>query len=288
MTPDSPAYHLKWSGHTDCGKVRKNNEDSFLGLAVDATGVHHLGKIGEAESGTSDYIFAVSDGMGGAMAGEFASKIAVEKITGLIPRLFRQNASGLEIGFSDVLQELFAEIPGFILLISEIVASTFYLPLEGSNRFRKMTPMSVGSTEMVRLTKGRPKPIRDVTSCKKRWGAVINLSNLKWVPSALNQATDFCFARTASPTAFTTPTSKRSSMPPPRNPHANSSSPQWIIQEGTIQPPSSSRFNALAIEKNQKHTAFCNSPPNCFGPKSSGINHNRPKGDRLPKATPKE
>ena len=67
MTPDSPAYHLKWSGHTDCGKVRKNNEDSFLGLAVDATGVHHLGKIGEAESGTSDYIFAVSDGMGGAM-----------------------------------------------------------------------------------------------------------------------------------------------------------------------------------------------------------------------------
>ena len=47
-------------------------------------------------------------------------------------------------------------------------------------------------------------------------------------------------------------------------------------------------FNALAIEKNQKHTAFCNSPPNCFGPKSSAINHNRPKGDRLPKATPKE
>ncbi len=117
MTPDSPAYHLKWSGHTDCGKVRKNNEDSFLGLAVDATGVHHLGKIGEADSGSSDYIFAVSDGMGGAMAGEFASKIAVEKITGLIPRLFRQNASGLEIGFSDVLQELFAEIHKALLYL---------------------------------------------------------------------------------------------------------------------------------------------------------------------------
>ena len=117
MNPDAPAYHLMWSGHTDCGKVRKNNEDSFLGLAVDATGVHHLGKIGEADSGTSDYIFAVSDGMGGAMAGEFASKIAVEKITGLIPRLFRQNASGLEIGFSDVLQELFAEIHKALLYL---------------------------------------------------------------------------------------------------------------------------------------------------------------------------
>ena len=110
MKPDAPDYHLIWSGHTDCGKVRKNNEDSFLGLAVDATGVHHLGKIGEADSGSSDYIFAVSDGMGGAMAGEFASKIAVEKITGLIPRLFRHNATSFEIGFSDVLQELFAEI----------------------------------------------------------------------------------------------------------------------------------------------------------------------------------
>ncbi|NBR47584.1 serine/threonine-protein phosphatase [bacterium] len=117
MKPDAPAYHLMWSGHTDCGKVRKNNEDSFLGLAVDATGVRHLGKIGEADSGTSDYIFAVSDGMGGAMAGEFASKIAVEKITGLIPRLFRQNATGLEIGFSDVLQELFAEIHKALLYL---------------------------------------------------------------------------------------------------------------------------------------------------------------------------
>jgi protein phosphatase len=117
MKSDAPAYHLMWSGHTDCGKVRKNNEDSFLGLAVDATGVRHLGKIGEADSGTSDYIFAVSDGMGGAMAGEFASKIAVEKITGLIPRLFRQNATGLEIGFSDVLQELFAEIHKALLYL---------------------------------------------------------------------------------------------------------------------------------------------------------------------------
>ncbi len=117
MKPDASAYHLIWSGHTDCGKVRKNNEDSFLGLAVDSTGVHHLGKIGEADSGTSDYIFAVSDGMGGAMAGEFASKIAVEKITGLIPRLFRHNASGFEIGFSDVLQELFAEIHKALLYL---------------------------------------------------------------------------------------------------------------------------------------------------------------------------
>ena len=71
--------------------------------------------------------------------------------------------------------------------------------------------------------------------------------------SSIMTATAFCFVRTASPTAFTTPTSKRSSMLPPRNPPANSSSTQWIIQEGTIQAPSSSRFNALAEEWKWRH-----------------------------------
>ena len=45
----SPARSLVWSGHTDCGKVRKNNEDSFLGLLVDSHGAQWLGKIGQAE-----------------------------------------------------------------------------------------------------------------------------------------------------------------------------------------------------------------------------------------------
>ncbi len=108
---------LVWSGHTDCGKVRKNNEDSFLGLAIDSNGVRYLGKIGEADCETADYVFAVSDGMGGAMAGEFASKIAIEKITRLFPRLFRQSASGISSGFGDVMQEVFAEIHKALLYL---------------------------------------------------------------------------------------------------------------------------------------------------------------------------
>lgn len=103
-------YGLVWSAHTDSGKVRKNNEDAFLGLAIDSTGVHYLGKVGEASTAQADYVFAVSDGMGGAKAGEYASRIAVEKITRLFPRIFRQNASGIPIGFSDVMQEVFLEI----------------------------------------------------------------------------------------------------------------------------------------------------------------------------------
>ena len=101
---------LKWSGNSDTGKVRRNNEDSFLGLQFDARETFRLGKIGEASLEKNDFAFAVCDGMGGARAGEFASNIAVEKITTLLPRAFQQSARGLNAGFADVLVELFAQI----------------------------------------------------------------------------------------------------------------------------------------------------------------------------------
>ncbi len=103
---------LQWSGRTDRGKVRPNNEDAFVGLQFDAREVHHLGAIGEGATGHMDFVFAVSDGMGGAMAGEQASRIAVQRITTLLPRSYQQSAVGLEAGFPDVLEELFAQIHG--------------------------------------------------------------------------------------------------------------------------------------------------------------------------------
>ncbi len=101
---------LTWSGCTDRGRVRANNEDAFLGLQFDSREVHHLGRLGEARIANMDIAFAVSDGMGGAMAGEYASRIAVDKITTLLPRSFQQSAVGLEAGFADVLEELFEQI----------------------------------------------------------------------------------------------------------------------------------------------------------------------------------
>src|SRR5271170_5193285 len=101
---------LKWFGWTDTGKVRKNNEDSFLGVQFDAREIFRLGKFGEASTETMDFCFAVSDGMGGAKSGEFASQIAIEKITTLLPRAFKHSAFGLQAGFPDVLTELFSEI----------------------------------------------------------------------------------------------------------------------------------------------------------------------------------
>src|SRR6185503_19474110 len=101
----SPAPDVHWSGLTHVGRIRKNNEDAFLALAVDGHEVRYLGKTGHASLDGSDFVFAVSDGMGGAKSGEFASRIAVDRITRLFPRAFRLAAAGMGAGFTDLLTE---------------------------------------------------------------------------------------------------------------------------------------------------------------------------------------
>ena len=113
--PAAPSPVLHWSALTDRGRFRPNNEDAFLALTFDGHDVRYLGKTGQASLAGTDFVFAVSDGMGGAKSGEFASRIAVERITRLLPRAFRLSASGLSSGFTDVLGELFSSIHSDLL-----------------------------------------------------------------------------------------------------------------------------------------------------------------------------
>jgi serine/threonine protein phosphatase PrpC len=106
--PASP--DLRWSGLTHRGHVRTNNEDTFLALRFDAHEVHYLGKTGEDSWAKADFVFAVSDGMGGANSGEFASRITVDKITKLMPRGYRPAAPGPAGGFDATLGGLFTAI----------------------------------------------------------------------------------------------------------------------------------------------------------------------------------
>lgn len=101
---------LQWSAWSHRGKVRANNEDAFLALTFDARQVHYLGKEGSAKIADGDCLFAVSDGMGGANAGEFASRIAVQKITQLMPRSFSLAAAGFRRGGHDFLDQLVGQI----------------------------------------------------------------------------------------------------------------------------------------------------------------------------------
>jgi serine/threonine protein phosphatase PrpC len=101
---------IQWSALTHIGHVRSNNEDTFLALEFDGREVRYLGKIGESLSTKTDFVFAVSDGMGGAKSGEFASRITKDKITQLLPKGFRNAPPGLASGYDNTLLSLFRAI----------------------------------------------------------------------------------------------------------------------------------------------------------------------------------
>jgi protein phosphatase len=111
IDPNRPkVQRLTWSACTDRGHVRPGNEDSFLGVRFDGREIQRLGKHGDSDLSSMDAAFAVCDGMGGELAGEFASRAAVEKLSTLMPRAFKQAAQGLSAGHTDVLGELVSQI----------------------------------------------------------------------------------------------------------------------------------------------------------------------------------
>ncbi len=81
-TPATTApFYLSVAGHTDVGKVREKNEDAFV--VADLTGGTLLDGNPHArfDVGERGVLLAVSDGMGGAQAGEVASALVVETLT---------------------------------------------------------------------------------------------------------------------------------------------------------------------------------------------------------------
>ncbi|MEQ9823568.1 MAG: protein phosphatase 2C domain-containing protein [Puniceicoccaceae bacterium] len=81
---------IHWSGMTHPGRFRPNNEDAFLGLILNEQEVHYLGKEGDAPLQDSQFLFAVSDGMGGANAGDFASRLTLQGLTKRLPLALRK------------------------------------------------------------------------------------------------------------------------------------------------------------------------------------------------------
>ena len=154
---ETAAQGLRWWGRTDVGRVRKNNEDAFLGVCFDAHEVHHLGKIGEMPLAKHDFAFAVSDGMGGAKAGEVASSITVEKITKLLPASFKQSALGLGSDFEDIFEELYEQIHRALVYVGDSYEET--TGMEATLTLAWFSPAwmffaHVGDTRLYYLPKG--------------------------------------------------------------------------------------------------------------------------------------
>src|SRR5437763_15777949 len=82
---------VELSAKTNVGRVRSGNEDNFLVLASSAQKAWTGSEGGEPpdemrqfEVGTKGVVLVVSDGMGGALAGDVASRMAVETVRDML------------------------------------------------------------------------------------------------------------------------------------------------------------------------------------------------------------
>ena len=74
---------IKVASLTDTGLMRKNNEDSLL-VCPDLRDIAIIEMEESIEVGLEGALFAVADGMGGTVAGEDASRMAIKGLEGLV------------------------------------------------------------------------------------------------------------------------------------------------------------------------------------------------------------
>lgn len=96
MADPAPTVRVSVIGATDVGRVREHNEDSFLVFDGDssrrlASGEQHDGTLSRA------LVMAVCDGMGGAAAGEVASRMAADRVVDVLGKADLAGASADQI-----------------------------------------------------------------------------------------------------------------------------------------------------------------------------------------------
>lgn len=119
----SKPLSLRWSGMTERGPFRSNNEDVFLSIAFDTRDFSYLARTGQSEVGEHDFVFAVSDGMGGEHAGEFASRCTIDGITRLLPRRLQFSPAHDSEGITGCIGDLFRSIHAQLTTLGQSYAA---------------------------------------------------------------------------------------------------------------------------------------------------------------------
>lgn len=103
-----PVFH--WSARSQPGKRKLVNDDSFVVFSAGVDGSTVLSEDGQDTLLREDFIFAVSDGMGGGNAGDFASRLILDGISQLIPKTFKAAAQGFHPDYLERLEEQIKEM----------------------------------------------------------------------------------------------------------------------------------------------------------------------------------
>jgi serine/threonine protein phosphatase PrpC len=84
VPPAVPKVVVQIAGLTDVGRIREHNEDNLLIADLNVRGRDGALFDSTLEVGAAGLLLAVCDGMGGALAGEVASQMAVDVVHGIV------------------------------------------------------------------------------------------------------------------------------------------------------------------------------------------------------------
>lgn len=93
----SAVWRATWQSLSEQGTGHDGNDDSFLALGVCPNGARNLDAAGEEILEPEHLVLAVSDGMGGRNAGEFASRFIMSKIKHDAPTLYKTLVKGKDV-----------------------------------------------------------------------------------------------------------------------------------------------------------------------------------------------
>ncbi len=114
---------ITWSARSHRGRFRKNNEDYYLAAKIQKVGLQFLGTQGNALIDQNEWIFAVSDGMGGEKSGEFASRITAQRAASILPLHFGSGLSPRRTFSQAILRKLIEDVHQDLLKLGKYDAN---------------------------------------------------------------------------------------------------------------------------------------------------------------------